>query len=136
MAAPTAIVDHGTVPSTAFTVADEGDLLMESVSYTATRREQRFTKAGQITGLRLDQPEMTVSFSGKITGTGTLDSSAVIQEHGAAVTTDFANFATGTGTVHGHLASDGVVVFMNPVRTVNEDEASMTFDLMHFPHMT
>lgn len=134
MAAPTAIVDHGTVPSTAFTIADEGDLLIEQVTYSPTRREQRFTKSGQIQGLRLDQPEMTVSFQGKITGTGTEDYSAVLHGHGEAVATDFANFATGSGTIHDHLATDGIVVFMNPIRTVTEDDASMSFDLLHLPH--
>lgn len=133
MAAPQAIRECGTVPESAFAIVNEDDLLLDSVTYSPTRREQRYTQSGEIRGIRLDQPEMTIAFSGKITGTGTTASSAVTHGVGVDVVTDFNNFAGGTA-IHEHDAADGCVVFMNPVRTLSEDGAEMTFDFLHLPH--
>jgi hypothetical protein len=133
MPAPTAIRECGTVPTSAFNIVNEEDLLLDSVSYSPTRRETRYTQSGEIKGARYDQPEMTVSFSGLITGTGTSSNSTVTKGVGTEVTTALNNFANGTA-VHEHDSADGCVVFLNPVRTVTEDASNMTFDLLHLPH--
>lgn len=133
MPAPTAIRECGTVPSSAFNLVSEEDLLLNSVSFAPTRRKQRYAEGGQIKGYRSDQPEMTVSFDAQVTGTGTSANSAVTKGVGTEVTTALNNFANGTA-VHEHDSADGCVIFEDPVRTVNQDSVDMTFTLLHLPH--
>lgn len=135
MAVITAIEDHGQVPSTAFSVADETDMLMERVGYRFNRRFQQWTKDGKIKAVRMDQPSAEITLSGQITGTGTTVDSAVLFSHGKAITTDYANW-TGSSAIHGFTPTDGVNVFSDPERDVEEDNAELTWRIINYPHMT
>lgn len=131
----TEIEDHGQVPTTAFSVADEDGLLMESVQYRFNRRFQQWTKSGKILGVRMDQPSAEISLRGKVTGTGLDAHSAVQKSHGSAITTDFANW-TGATPIHGFTPTDGVNVFDSPERDVEEDNAELSWRIINYPHMT
>ena len=121
-----AIISHGIIPGTG-TLLDEPALLVQSLTITPQRTEQRYKGPNRATqGLTYTDPVMDFAFTGIISEATGL----AIQEPGTLVAS-LANFAAVT---HGFDEEDGVLVFRDPsVAKDTDNPDTISFTVTHFP---
>lgn len=127
-----AIIAHGVIPATA-ALLDEPNLLIQSLTITPQRTEQRFRGPNRATqGITETDPVMDFAFSAIITAQAGL----ATQQPGT-LCTGLANFVTGatpSTVIHGFDEEDGILVYRDPSRSLDtENPDTLNFTVTHFP---
>jgi hypothetical protein len=122
-----AIISHGVIPGTA-TLLDEPNLLVQSLSITPQRNEQRYKGPNRATqGVTETDPIMDFAFQAIITTVAGL-----ADQHPGTQCAELDNFTS--TPIHGFDLEDGMLVFRDPSRTLDtENPDSVSFTVTHFP---
>jgi hypothetical protein len=123
-----AIISHGVLPSAA-TLVDEPNLLVQSLTITPQRTEQRYKGPNRATqGITETDPVMDFAFQAIVTTASGL----AVQEPGT-LCTGIANFAE-SATIHGFDEEDGILLYRDPSDSKDTDNPdSISFTITHFP---
>ena len=125
MAAVSAIIEHGTIPTAS--LENETSLLVQSVTFSGTRETKEYMGAdGSIQGLEERNPKLTISYDAYIS-----DYSGLVEYNPGQEVTSVANFEV---SKMGFTPGDGTLVYKDPVITeTNTEAAKITFSVVQYP---
>ena len=121
-----AIIQHGSLPD-GLTIIDEPDLLVQNVTFTPTREKKTHKGGNKATkAVQYTDPILTIGFKAIIS-----EVAGFADQHPGTLVTDLANYAA---PVHGFDPAQGVMVYEDPVRTLDTDNpAEVTFNVVQYP---
>ena len=122
----TAILQYGTLPDNG-TLVDEADLLVQSLTISATREKKAYKGTNRATqGLSYTDPTITFAFKAYL---GALNSDLGTGHPGEEVT----SLANATGERHG-FDSSGTKIYEDPsTELTNEDADMVSFNIVQYP---